>query len=124
MVGHQLVELGDALQSLGQAPGRQALAGFVHQVDIVMGLGPVVAHEDRHSSPPRFVFDTSPRTPRRRPNGSVLDWHATPSALQAALTEPAGARSNPGDQLSSQATTVLTGQLARDQASHGPVGSH
>ncbi len=42
------MEAADALYPLGQSRGGQALASFVHQVDIVMGFRSVVAHEDPH----------------------------------------------------------------------------
>ena len=41
----QFVQSGDrARDALGQPPGGEALAGFVHELDVVVVLGPVVAH--------------------------------------------------------------------------------
>jgi hypothetical protein len=55
MRADQLVQLPDPGQPLRQPTRRQPLAGFIHQIHIVMLFGPVIADED-HRSPPSFEF--------------------------------------------------------------------
>ena len=45
-VRHQLVEASDPLQPFRESATRQPLPRPVHHMDVVMGLGPVVAYKD------------------------------------------------------------------------------
>jgi hypothetical protein len=78
----QLVQLADAGQSLGQPPRGQPPPGLVHQIHIVMLLGPVIADKD-HRSPPSIGSRSTyfePEDTLRRPNGSVLKAARHPSS--------------------------------------------
>ena len=71
----QSVQSGDARDALGQPPGGEALTGFVHEMDVVVVLGPVVAHIQGHL-PVLLRFEPLDADPvgesQRRPNGTVL----------------------------------------------------
>ena len=75
MRGDQFVQCGDAFDAFGQPPGGEPLAGLVHELDIVVVFGPVVADVQGHRAslscasccllrPAGLVL--------RRPNGTVL----------------------------------------------------
>ena len=72
----QFVQSGDPRDALGQPPGGESLAGFVHELDVVVVLGPVVAHIQDHR-PVLLRFEPLDIDPmgesQRRPNGTVLD---------------------------------------------------
>ena len=72
----QFVQRGDARDALGQPPGGEALTGFVHEMDVVVVLGPVVAQIQGHL-PVLLRFESLDADPvgesPRRPNGTVLD---------------------------------------------------
>ena len=57
MLGDQLVQHGDADQPLRQSPASQLPSGIIFDLDVVVGLGPVIADEQQlHPSvPPRHV---------------------------------------------------------------------
>ena len=57
MLGDQGVELGDPLESFRKLFGGELVAGVVHQMDVVMGLGPVIAHKDCHRVLPWLGFN-------------------------------------------------------------------
>ena len=71
----QFVQCGDPRDALGQPPGGEALAGFVHELDVMVVLGPVVAHIQDHL-PVLLCFEPLDADPvgesQRRPNGTVL----------------------------------------------------
>ena len=71
----QFVQSGDPRDALGQPPGGEALAGFVHEMDVMVVLGPVVAHIQDHR-PVLLRFEPLDIDPvgesQRRPNGTVL----------------------------------------------------
>ena len=71
----QFVQSGDPRDALGQPPGGEALAGFVHELDVMVVLGPVVAHIQDHR-PVLLRFEPLDIDPvgesQRRPNGTVL----------------------------------------------------
>ena len=52
VTGNELVEPTDADQPLREPPAGQPLTRLVHQMDVVMGLRPVIAHEDHRVLPP------------------------------------------------------------------------
>ena len=92
----QFVQPADAGRSLTQPPRGQPPPGLVHQIHIVMLLGPVIADKD-HRSPPSIGSRSTyfePEDTLRRPNGSVLKAARHPSSVQA-THQPVGARSTP-----------------------------
>ena len=48
----QLMQRGDARDAFGQPPGGESLARLVHELDIMMGLGPIIAYVQSHRVPP------------------------------------------------------------------------
>jgi hypothetical protein len=59
------------LETLRKSTGTESIAVVVHQMDVMMVLSPIVAHENPHRAP----FDPiayEPENPRRRTNGTVL----------------------------------------------------
>ena len=81
-----------------QPATRQPHALLVPDLDVVMGLGPVITGEHHTVAP---LLDARPLEPKRprRPNGSVLERHDIPPAV-CASHHPAGARSRPGGRTS------------------------
>jgi hypothetical protein len=76
MVGDQRVQRGQPLHTLGQPPSGQSPAGLVDELDVVMGLGPVVSQVQHRVSDLLRVGTSCVRPWRRRPwrpNGSVLE---------------------------------------------------
>jgi hypothetical protein len=63
MLGHQLVQCGDPGQALRQPPPDQQPTSLVLNLDVVMGLSPVIADEQHCLSPPSH----DQHEPRRRP---------------------------------------------------------
>ena len=64
MLRDQLMQRGDPGQPLRQPPPRQHPAGIVLDLDVVMGLSPVVADEQHRASSSRLINNLEPR---RRP---------------------------------------------------------
>ena len=73
MFGHQLVQHADPGQTLQQPSADQEPARVVLDLDVMMGLGPVVSDE-QHPQPPstRTTTRREPGEDLLRPNGSVL----------------------------------------------------
>jgi hypothetical protein len=91
-LGQQAVQVGQALQALGQAPAGQAPAVFVMNLDVMVGLSPVVTDEEhRVSSLPcwRLLLELG------RPADALMDQCSLarhPTSRQSSR-RPAGARS-------------------------------
>ena len=66
VLGDELVEPAGPLEPIRQASAREACAVAVHQMDVVMVLSPVIAHEDLHSDSLRSVASFEPENTRRR----------------------------------------------------------
>ena len=80
VIGDQRVQLRQARHPDPEAPPPEHRPALVHHHHVVVGLGPVDAHED-HARLPRIDLPApSPRSPRRT-NGSVLYRHAIPPAV-------------------------------------------
>ena len=81
VIGDQAVQLGQAGHPDPEASSPEHRSLLIHHRHVVVGLGPVDAHED-HDAPPSRIDSPapSPRSPRR-PNGSVLYRHAIPPAV-------------------------------------------
>jgi len=81
---HQLVQPADPGQPLRQPPRGQPGPGRVHQVHVVMVLGPVITNKDHQSASPFPITDIG----RAEGHPAATSWisarrHDTPSALQA-----------------------------------------
>ena len=63
MFRDQLVQRGDSGQSLRQPPPGQQPPGIIFDLDVVIGLSPIVA-DKQHSAPPLVINRSEPR---RRP---------------------------------------------------------
>ena len=115
MLGHQLVQGGDAGQAIRQSPPDQKPARVILELDVVVGLSPIVADEQHSGSPSPLMINTSLGVDLLRPNGSVLNRHDIPPAL------PASSPTSRGTTLvidlnRAWGNTVLTGGRARTTA--------
>jgi hypothetical protein len=81
VVSDQAVQRLQSGNALGQASLRQPPAALVDQLHIMMIFGPVITQE-QHARLPSARRQDEPRGDRVRPNGSVLDRHDIPPALQ------------------------------------------
>ena len=120
----QRVETRDPLEPFRQPFGGEPVAGLVHQMDVMVGLGPVIAHENSHLVPPRLVQMCEPAG---FPSGDLMDQCSTArhpmSAWWATRTCRPGHALALGIPTGLQGKEVLTGQrletrISRTQHPH------
>lgn len=117
VVGDELVEHPDPVETLGQPAARELLAVVVHQMDVVMILSPIVAHEHCHQLSLRSVA-----TSQETPGGDLMDQCSTAQHPTSATGIPVH---RPGHDLALGIkfleAAVLTGQRLGTSLSLQPV---
>ena len=126
----QCVQRGDPRDAFGQPPGSEALTGFVHEMDVVVVLGPVVAHVQSHRGSPPHEMRAAGCDPAgwstRRPHDQCSMARHPRSALDNPDYQPGLGLSveirRPRKQLRAHRLAGL-GPVSRIK-SRSPVGTH
>jgi hypothetical protein len=102
VLGDQRMERRDARRALGQPPRNELPTSLVHDVDVVVILGPVVADEDQRNHL-LLHLNRHLEQSRDRPGSDLMDQCSPlcgarhPSSAQRATYPPVGTRSRNRD---------------------------